>query len=125
MGLEISGEIIEIGEVEHYGEKGFFKRQLVIKTDEKFPQEIPISFNKDKSDLLNDFSVGNSVVVGINLTGSSYNGRRFSNINGWSIDFDGSKPSSVSRSPLPRQEPSADMFEPEPTNSSSMEDDFD
>ena len=46
--MELQGEIIKLGETEVIGQKGFRKRQIVIKTDAQYPQTIPVDFTQDK-----------------------------------------------------------------------------
>jgi hypothetical protein len=38
----------------------FKKRELVVTTEEQYPQHIMIEFTQDKCDLLNNYSVGDS-----------------------------------------------------------------
>ena len=40
--MELLGKIKVIGEVKTYGEKGFRKRELVLTTEEQYPQ--PVSY---------------------------------------------------------------------------------
>jgi len=84
--MEIQGEIIVIGQTETIGAKGFKKRLSVIKTDEQYPQTIPVEFTQDKTNLLDNFQIGDIVKVGINLRGTEWQGRYFANIQGWKID---------------------------------------
>jgi len=85
--MELSGTIIEIGNTETVGTAGTFKKRLlVVKTNEQYPQEIPIDFVQDKTEVINNFSVGQEVKVGINLRGNEYNGKRYCSINGWRIE---------------------------------------
>jgi len=72
-------------------EKGTFKSQnVVVTTDEQYPQDISIQFVQDKCDLLNNFSTGQQVVVGINLRGREWINPQgetvyFNTIQGWKI----------------------------------------
>jgi hypothetical protein len=84
--MEIQGEIIVIGETETFGEKGFKKRQLVIKTDSQYPQSIPIDFTQDKCIILNNYAVGQFVTVSINVQGSEWKGKYYVNLQAWKID---------------------------------------
>lgn len=83
--MEIQGEIIKIGETETFGEKGFKKRQLVVKTNTQYPQTIPVDFTQDKCILLDMYSIGDFVVVSINVQGSEWKGKYYCNLNGWRI----------------------------------------
>lgn len=84
---EVIGSIIHIGNTETVGSAGTFKKRLlVVKTDEQYPQEVPIDFVQDKCDILDKYAVGQSVKVGINIRGNSYNGKWYCSLNGWRID---------------------------------------
>jgi hypothetical protein len=43
------------------GSGGFKKRDVVVTTDEQYPQHISVQFVQDKCDLLNTFQVGEAV----------------------------------------------------------------
>ena len=83
--MEIAGKIIVIGETEVFGAKGFKKRQVVVETDEKYPQSIPVDFTQDNCILLNSFILGDFVSIGINVRGAEWNGKYYVNLNGWKI----------------------------------------
>ena len=84
--MEVTGKIKLIGETKTFGTGNFAKRDLVVTTDEQYPQMILIEFVQDKTDLLNGISVGQSVSVQINLRGNEYNGKYYANIQGWKIE---------------------------------------
>jgi hypothetical protein len=83
--MEIQGELIVIGETETIGAKGFKKRLAVVKTNEHYPQTIPVEFTQDKTNLLDNFNTGDIVKIGINLRGTEWKGKYFANIQGWQI----------------------------------------
>jgi hypothetical protein len=83
---EIEGEVINIGEVENFA-SGFSKRILVVKTDDdKYPQEIPIEFVKDKAQKLDALSVGDHVTVPVDIRGNEHNGKWYLNLTGWRVE---------------------------------------
>lgn len=84
--MEVQGQIIVIGATETIGAKGFKKRLVVVKTDEQYPQTIPVEFTQDKTSLLDNFEIGDTVKIGINLRGTEWQGRYFANIQGWNIN---------------------------------------
>jgi hypothetical protein len=45
----LTGRAIVIGDTETFA-SGFYKRQLVIETDGKYPQTVPITFAKESAD---------------------------------------------------------------------------
>ena len=67
--MEVIGKVKLMGETQTFGSNGFRKRELVVTTDEQYPQMIMIEFVQDKCDLLNSYSVGQDVKVSINLRG--------------------------------------------------------
>ena len=55
--MELQGKIKLIGETQTFGVNGFRKRELVITTEEQYPQHIMVEFVQDKTDLLNNYQV--------------------------------------------------------------------
>ncbi|QTE22011.1 DUF3127 domain-containing protein [Polaribacter cellanae] len=89
--MEVIGKIKLIGEVQTFGSNGFRKRELVVTTDEQYPQMIMIEFIQDKCDLLNNYAVGQDVKVSINLRGREWinpqgEAKYFNSIQGWRIE---------------------------------------
>ena len=91
---ELSGKILVIGNTETVGSAGTFKKRLiVIETDEKYSQKVPLDFVQDKCDLLDNFKTGQDVTIGYNIRGNEYNGKYYVSLNGWQIKvLDDSKP---------------------------------
>lgn len=85
MSLEITGKIRKIGETESIGGNGFTKRLLVIDTIEQFSQPLPIEFIKDKCSILDNYKVGDTVKVSVNIRGSEFNLKFYVSLNGWRI----------------------------------------
>ena len=69
--MEVQGRIKMIDETKTYGNNGFRKRELVITTEEQYPQHILVEFVQDKCDLAKQLcTVGQMVKkVSINLRG--------------------------------------------------------
>jgi len=86
--MDLQGTIVQIGELETIGLKGFQKQLVVIKTNEQYPQTIPVEFTQDKCSLLKYFKNGDIVSIGINIRGSEWKGKHYANINGWKISKD-------------------------------------
>jgi len=89
--MEVSGRIKMIDETKAFGANGFRKRELVVTTDEQYPQHIMIEFTQDKCDLLNSYRVGEPVKVSINLRGREWvnpqgETKYFNSIQGWRIE---------------------------------------
>jgi hypothetical protein len=87
MTIEIKGEIKLIGELQTF-DSGFTKQQLVVTEPGQYPNDIPIDFLKDKADYLQNFNVGDSVVVNANVKGSEYNGKYYVGLTAWTIKKD-------------------------------------
>lgn len=88
--MEVVGKVKAIG-AEQQVSATFKKRELVVTTDGQYPEPIMIEFVQDKSDLLNNVSVGDDVKVSINLGGREWvnpNGetKYFNSIKGWKIE---------------------------------------
>ena len=90
--MEVQGSIKLIGEVQEISAT-FKKRELVVSTDEQYPQTLSIEFIQDKTDLLNKFEIGQNVKVGINLRGREWENpqtkeiKYFNSIQGWRIEL--------------------------------------
>jgi len=89
--MEVIGKIKLINETQTFGNNGFRKREMVVTTDEQYPQMILIEFIQDKCDLLNNFNVGDDVKVSINLRGREWINpegvaKYFNSIQGWRIE---------------------------------------
>ena len=59
--MNISGKIKLIGETKEYGSNGFRKREVVITTQEQYPQNILIEFIQDRTSLLDSFQADDFV----------------------------------------------------------------
>ena len=88
--MEIKGTIKVIKATEVVSEK-FSKRELVVTTDEQYPQHILIDFIQDKCSVLDNFKVGDNVTVSINVRGKEYTNKNgelgyFNQLQGWKIE---------------------------------------
>lgn len=89
--MEILGKIKLINQTQTFGSNGFRKREMVVVTDEQYPQMIMVEFIQDKCDILNNYSVGEDVKVFINLRGREWINpegvaKYFNTIQGWRIE---------------------------------------
>lgn len=110
--MEVQGKIKMIGETATFGNNGFRKREVVVTTEEQYPQHIMIEFVQDKTDLLNSYQVGQNVKVSINLRGREWvnpqgETKYFNSVQGWRIE---NADQAVSKDMPPM--PPADTFEP-------------
>ena len=88
--MEVLGKIKVINP-EQQVSASFKKRELVVVTDEQYPQFISINFVQDKCDILNKYNVGDTVKVGINLRGREWinpqgEAKYFNDIQGWRVE---------------------------------------
>ena len=88
--MEVSGKIKVIN-AEQQVSATFRKRELVVTTDEQYPQHIMVEFTQDKCDLLSNYKVGEGVKVSINLRGREWinqqgEAKYFNSIQGWRIE---------------------------------------
>tara|TARA_B100000900_G_scaffold91613_2_gene74982 strand:- start:7091 stop:7471 length:381 start_codon:yes stop_codon:yes gene_type:complete len=90
--MEVQGSIKVIGKVQEISAT-FKKRELVVTTDEQYPQSLSIEFVQDKTELLNSFKAGQNVKVNINLRGREWENpqtkeiKYFNSIQGWRIEL--------------------------------------
>lgn len=88
--MEISGKIRVVNPTKQVSDT-FKKREIVVTTDEQYPQHISIDFVQDKCSILDSYKAGENVKVSINIRGKeSVNKdgetRYFNQINGWKIE---------------------------------------
>ena len=67
-------------------DSGFTKREFVVTTDEKFPQDIKFECVKDKCSLLDAYAAGQNVKVSFNMRGNEYNDRYYVNLTAWRLE---------------------------------------
>lgn len=111
--MEVSGKVKVVGG-EQQVSPTFKKRELVVTTDEQYPQSIMIEFVQDKCDLLNNVTVGEEVKVSINLGGREWvnpqgETKYFNSIKGWRIEK--SQAAVASSQAMPPM-PAAEAFAP-------------
>ncbi|MFD1614521.1 DUF3127 domain-containing protein [Gelatiniphilus marinus] len=119
--MEVQGKVKLIGETETVGNNGFRKRDIVVTTEEQYPQQILIQFVQDKTDLLNNYKVGQDVKISINLRGREWvspqgETKYFNTIQGWRIEALQTEATSENLPPVPPMdafEPAGDLKEDE------------
>ena len=89
--MSISGKIKFISETKEYGSNGFRKRELVVTTQEQYPQNILIEFIQDKCGILDSYNDGELVKIDINIRGREWTNKDnelkyFNSIQGWRIE---------------------------------------
>ena len=104
--INVIGKVKFVGETIDVGTSGFQKRELVVTTDEQYPQHILINFIQDKCNLLATTKIGDSVNVSINLRGREWvnpqgETRYFNDIQGWKVSH--TSPAVLPTQPAPQQ----------------------
>ncbi|MDP4606584.1 MAG: DUF3127 domain-containing protein [Flavobacteriaceae bacterium] len=114
--MEVIGTLKKIEDTKTFGAKGFRKREVVILTEEQYPQPLMIEFVQDKCDLLDRFSAGQSVKISINLRGREWENpqgevKYFNSIQGWRIESNAVTPSqNLPEMPAGHAFPPADAY---------------
>lgn len=109
--MEVQGKIKKIGETKTYGNNGFQKREMVLTTEEQYPQHLLIEFVQDKTNMLDNYQVGDQIKVGINLRGREWTSpqgevKYFNSISGWRIDrLGGGQPQGENIPPFDEYDP--------------------
>lgn len=115
--MEVIGRVKVINP-EQQVSAAFKKRELVVTTEEQYPQHILVEFTQDKCDLLNNYGVGESVKVSINLRGREWvnpqgETRYFNSIQGWRIEKAGVEAPAAAAPAAPVFTPATNLNEEE------------
>jgi len=102
--VEVSGKIKVLGDIKTFGDNGFRKREVVITTQEQYPQHLLIEFVQDRCELLDSFNIGENVKISINLRGREWENpqgdvKYFNSIHGWRIEKEDSSGNDTIPSP--------------------------
>jgi len=103
--MEVTGKIKFIDTTKEVGTT-FKKRDIVVTTDEQYPQHILVQFVQDKCDLLNGYKIGESVKIDINLRGREWINPQgetvyFNTIQGWRIAKSQAETPAATAPPMP------------------------
>ena len=106
--MEVTGKV-KVVNAEQQVSASFKKRELVVATEEQYPQFISINFVQDKCDLLNNYNVGEAVKVSINLRGREWvspqgETKYFNDIQGWRIEKIQAETPATTAVPMPPAE---------------------
>jgi len=121
---EAAGKIKLINDVQNFP-SGFSKREFVVTTGDKYPQDLKFEVVKDKCAMLDDYKEGQEVQVNFDIRGNEYNGKYFVNLSCWKLsgkDGGGSGGGDYSQ----EEEPAKGASSPEPSAADLRKnDDFD
>ena len=102
--LKVTGKVVHIGAIEPVSDK-FKKRIIAVETSGEYPQTVAVEFTQDKCELLDKYSVNEEITIYFNLRGREWNGKYFTNLNGWRIESDavqgGKDPNQIGSGDLP------------------------
>ena len=110
MSLELTGTLVKFYETKSFP-SGFSIQEFVVRTDERYPQEVLVQAAKEKIDVLKNFKENDVVKVKFNLRGREYNGRHFVSLDMWTMEIaaagntSASNPSTMSNSSAPVSAP--------------------
>ena len=115
--MEVQGKVKMIGEAQTFGSNGFRKREIVVTTEEQYPQHIMVEFVQDKCELLDSYQTGQQVKISINLRGREWvnpqgETKYFNSIQGWRIENLQGASAASGQGTVPPPVPAADAFEP-------------
>lgn len=91
--MELIGKIIVINNAQKISDK-FTKREVVIQTEDQYPQTILVQFTNANCEKLDNFLIGENVKIGINIRGREWidpksgEVKYFNSLNGWYIQRD-------------------------------------
>lgn len=88
--MKLQGKLIKKESVKTFGSNGFQKRDIVIVTDEQYPQTILIELHQDRVDLVKDLKKNDLIEVDINVRGREWinpegESKYFNSLVGWRI----------------------------------------
>ncbi len=73
---DITGTVKLVDDLQTFP-SGFSKREFVIVTDDKYPQEVKFEALKDKATLIDNVREGDTVAVKFAVNGREYNGKYY------------------------------------------------
>ena len=83
--FELTGTLAEIMPTATFN-KGFKKREFVIETDSgKYPQKIIFQLVQEKCDMINSFTLGDTVKVSFDIKGREFNGKYYNALEAWRV----------------------------------------
>jgi hypothetical protein len=101
--FELSGTIKKIFDEQTFG-SGFNKREFVVTTADRYPQDIKFETVKDKVGLLSPLQEGDKVKVSFDIRGREWKENYYVNLNAWKIENLGGEASGADDGP-PLREP--------------------
>ncbi|WP_172915667.1 DUF3127 domain-containing protein [Capnocytophaga canimorsus] len=118
--MDLQGRIKLITPVQTFGNNGFQKREIVITTEEQYPQHVVFEFTQDKCSLLDNYRIGQLVKISFNVRGREWinpqgEAKYFNSLQGWRIEnmeMAQNQNMGMQTPPPVPPAPAADAFEP-------------
>ncbi len=82
---EMEGTVKVIEETQTFA-SGFSKREFVITTEDKYPQDVKFECTKEKIEMVDRLKVNDRVKVSFNIRGNEYKGRYYVNLQAWKVE---------------------------------------
>lgn len=100
--MDITGKIKLIREEQSF-QSGFTKREFIITTEDKYPQDISFELLKDKTSLISGCNDGDRLKVFFEIRGREYNGKYYNSLVAWKLEklSEGAGASSSAMAPAP------------------------
>jgi len=107
--MELIGTIKKISDLQTFA-SGFQKKEMVLLTEEQYPQPINIEYLAEKADLLNNYKEGDKVKVHINIRGREWTNpqgevKYFNSITAWRMEKEGTSEFNEPTQTAPSDEP--------------------
>lgn len=88
--MEITAKIKRIEDLKTVGQNNFKTRNLIVVTEDQYPQTLAIQFVQDKTAELDNFKPGDVVKISLSLRGNEITDKEgklvvFNTIQGWKI----------------------------------------
>ncbi|MXV37244.1 DUF3127 domain-containing protein [Flavobacteriaceae bacterium Ap0902] len=88
--MEITGKVTKIFDTQTF-QSGFKKREIIVTTEEQYPQPISIEFLQEKTEIPDSLNIGDMVNVSINIRGREWTSpdgvvKYFNSIVGWRVE---------------------------------------
>ncbi len=81
---ELTGTIKVIFDKQAFN-SGFTKRDFVVTTEDRYPQDIKLECVKERCEMLDSYQQGDRVTVSFDLRGNEYKERYYVNLQAWRI----------------------------------------
>jgi len=103
--MKVTGKVHFIGQTKVISDK-YQNRELVLMTDEKYPQTIPFQLSQDKVNLADNLKIGDIVEASINIRGREWKSpqgeiRYFATLEIWSMTYANASANAPAPTPAP------------------------